>query len=170
MSSWGHLRESLSPCAVATLLVPKKDDTRRMCVDHSRAINKITMHYQFPIPRLDDLLDQLGGPTVFTKLDLKSGYHGFWLGPVTNGKWRWRLMKVSLCGSSCPLAFPTRLAPFYARHGPIASTIHRQVCRLSTLTTFSFIALLHRLIMTISERFLQFCVATSFMPPPLSAH
>ncbi|GJY45525.1 putative reverse transcriptase domain-containing protein [Tanacetum coccineum] len=74
LSDKGFIRPSSSPWGAPVLFVKKKDGSFRMCIDY-RELNKLTVKNHYPLPRIDDLFDQLQGSSIYSKIDLRSGYH-----------------------------------------------------------------------------------------------
>nr|GEZ60512.1 putative reverse transcriptase domain-containing protein [Tanacetum cinerariifolium] len=74
LSEKGFIKPNSSPWGAPVLFVKKKDGSFRMCIDY-RELNKLTVKNRYPLPRIDDLFDQLQGSSVYSKIDLRSGYH-----------------------------------------------------------------------------------------------
>jgi hypothetical protein len=70
----GFIRPTSSPCGALVFFVSKKDGTQRLCMDY-HGLNEVIVKYKYPLPRIDDLFDQLRGACVFSKIDVQSGYH-----------------------------------------------------------------------------------------------
>jgi hypothetical protein len=121
----GFIEPSSSPWGAPILFVAKADGSLRMCVDY-RALNKVTQKDRYPLPRIDDLFDQLRGAQFFSSLDLQSGYHQVRISdedvPKTAfrtplGHFQWRVLSFGL--TNAPATFMrlmnTVLAPFIGK-------------------------------------------------------
>lgn len=125
----GVIEHSICPYASPTILVKKKDGSWRLCVDYRR-LNQSTIKHSFPIPLIEELMDELEGSVVFSKLDLRSGYH-----------------QVRMCqGEEGETAFKTRSGHFEYRVMPFGIT--------SALATFQ--ALMNHIFNPFIRKFIVF--------------
>jgi hypothetical protein len=95
----GYIRPSSSPWGAPVLFVQKKDGSQRMCVDY-RSLNDVTVKNKYPLPRIEDLFDQMRSASVFSKIDLRSGYHQMKIRPSnipkTNSSTRYVLYEFTI--------------------------------------------------------------------------
>jgi len=106
----GLIRPSLSPWGCPALFVKKKDKSLWMCVDY-RALNAVTIKHKYPLPRIDILFDQLSRAKVFSKIDLRSGYHQIKIRPEDVPKiafsTRYGYMSIWSCLLDSQMLLPT---------------------------------------------------------------
>lgn len=124
----GGLQPSTSEYGAPVLFVPKPDGSLRMCIDY-RALNAITKKNKYPLPRIDDLMDNLSGAKVFSAMDMTAGYNQFMLDPsdvpktafnTHIGKYEWKVLPMGL--SNAPAVFQAEMNKAFGPH------LNRFVC------------------------------------------
>jgi hypothetical protein len=96
-----YIRLSSSPWGCPALFIEKKDGSLRLCVDY-RPLNAVTIKNKYPLPRIDVLFDQLARARVFSKIDLRSGYHQIKIRPCLHSLWSLRILGDVLWSHKCP--------------------------------------------------------------------
>jgi len=121
------IEPSLAPFGAPVLFVKKKDGNLRMCVDY-RKLNNITFKNSYPIPRIDDLLDQLYGAKIFSSLDLRSGYHQVHIAEGDEYKTAFRTQFGLFQFRVLPFPSMQRPCDFPASHERCVQAVPQQVC------------------------------------------
>ncbi|GKF24177.1 hypothetical protein Tco_0076499 [Tanacetum coccineum] len=98
----GFIRPSSSPWGAPVLFVKKKDGSFRMCINY-RELNKLTVKYRYPLPRIDDLFDQLQGSSIYSKIDMRSRYHQLRVREqdIPNSVWSLRVSGYAIRTNEC---------------------------------------------------------------------
>ncbi|GKT30440.1 Transposon Ty3-G Gag-Pol polyprotein, partial [Aduncisulcus paluster] len=98
------IKPSTSPWAFPVVMVPKRDGTKRMCIDYVK-LNEVTTPIRHPLPKMDETLDQLAGATIFGSMDLRNGFFQIKMSPESmkytsfvtyNGQFEWKRMPFGL--------------------------------------------------------------------------
>jgi hypothetical protein len=115
----GYIRPSSSPWGASVLFVQKKDGSQRMCVDY-RSLNDVTVKNEYLLPRIKDLFDQMRGARVFSKIDLRSGYHQMKIRPSDIPKMafstRYGLYELSFGLTNAPTYFMNLMNKVFMEH------------------------------------------------------